>query len=722
MLVVKRNFPLDSIHSGAMLGNGRTGVTLWGSGNRLHVTVGCADLWDHRGGMEWTPQQNFQAVRVALEAGDRDRICQIFSSNRPGPVKRPSLIPAGRISITLPKDAMLLRYEQVLENGLTRIVYSLNGKEKKLLFHADMSMHDVLVCDGLTDDTALTLLPAWDLCKGDYARFELCEHNTLAERGFPAPLKMTFRKGAGFIQPMPADPSFALFYRRDRHGFSLGFRRGVSDLPGEAEKLQGFAAVRNHARKWWNRYWQDIPSVSCGDPDMDEIYWHGLYKYGIMTNPDGVVPGLQGPWLEDDRLPPWQGDYHFNINVQMCHMPGFKAGKFANLRRLFDLVLSWKEKLRSNARCFAGIENGYMLPHAVDDRGVCMGSFWSGTIDHACAAWIAMMMFDYCDYTGDIEYLRTQVYDFMLGVLHVYETMLETGPDGVPALPVSVSPEYRGSEIDAWGRNASFQLAAVHRLVRNLIRAAELLGSKPEKHWLEIERKLPQASICRGEIAIWDGLLLEESHRHHSHLAGICPFDIYDPLSEEWKTIIDPTLERWVKRGMGEWDGWCMSWAAQIHTRLGNGDMARLLLKIWKDYFTTPGGGSLHDGLYKGFTIYSAFRSEIMQMDGCMGAVNAIQDQFLFSREGILRVFFGIPHRLRDIGFSGMYAPGGLRIGGRIGNDGTIRLTAGASRNVRLRIQTRTSRVFECAMKAGESLDLIQKGEYLVPCDSCIPQ
>ena len=38
------------------------------------------------------------------------------------------------------------------------------------------------------------------------------------------------------------------------------------------------------------------------------------------------------------------------------------------------------------------------------------------------------------------------------------------------------------------------------------------------------------------------------------------------------------------------------------------------------------------------------------------------------------------------------------------------------------RRQYRTSRVFECAMKAGESLDLIQKGEYLVPCDSCIPQ
>ena len=106
-----------------------------------------------------------------------------------------------------------------------------------------------------------------------------------------------------------------------------------------------------------------------------------------------------------------------------------------------------------------------------------------------------------------------------------------------------------------------------------------------------------------------------------------------------------------------------------------------------------------------------------MQMDGCMGTVNAIQDRFLFSSDGVLRVFFGFGKRIRNIAFSRMFAPGGLRISGRIENDGMIRLTAEASRDVTLRIQTPTSPVFERRMTAGEKLDLIQPEDILIPED-----
>lgn len=716
MLTVKHDFPLDSIQSGAMLGNGKTGVTIWGAGNQLNITLGCADLWDHRGGMEWTQQQTFENVRAALESGNEARMKELFAPNQTGTISRPSLIPVGRLAITLPKSAVLLRYEQELEHGLTRIIYDVgNGWEKSLLFYPDMTMHSVLAAFGFDSKFSFKLISSWELCQNRYAQFKLSEHDQLAERGFTSPTKQAGQGWEGFIQPMPADPSFAMFYRRGTNSFTLGFECGITDLENAAENLEKFETVKIAAKEWWTEYWKDTPSVSSGDPDIDELYWHGLYKYGIMTNPGGAVPGLQGPWIEDDRLPPWQGDYHFNINIQMCHMPGYKAGKFANLRQLFDLVLSWKEILRRNARFFAGIDNGYLLPHAVDDRCVCMGSFWSGTIDHACSAWIAMMMFDYCDYTGDFDYLKNQVYDFMLGVWRVYEVMLETGPDGTLSLPVSVSPEYRGSAIDAWGRNASFQLAAIHRLLRNLIRGAEILGLEPENRWLEIERKLPCASICNGEIAVWDGLLLEESHRHHSHLAALCPFDVIDPLSEEWRKIISTSIDRWVKKGMGQWTGWCMSWASQIHTRIGNGETAGLLLRIWKEMFTNPGGGSLHDSHSRGFTVFANIRGEIMQMDGSMGTVNAIQDRFLFSCNGVLRVFFGFGKRTRNIAFSRMFAPGGLRISGRIEKDGMIRLTAEASRDVTLRIQTPTSPVFEHRMTAGEKLDLIQSENILIP-------
>jgi hypothetical protein len=69
------------------------------------------------------------------------------------------------------------------------------------------------------------------------------------------------------------------------------------------------------------------------------------------------------------------------------------------------MIWSWRETLRQNARYFVGIDD-VMLPHAVDDRCVIIGCFWSGTIDHGCTAWVGKMMYDYWRYSGDREFLR----------------------------------------------------------------------------------------------------------------------------------------------------------------------------------------------------------------------------------------------------------------------------------------------------------------------------
>lgn len=721
MLTVKRNFPLPRIQTGALTGNGKTGEMIWGSGNVLNVTLGCADLWDHRGGMEWTDKQNYKDIRCALEKRDITTIRKLFAPREDGAVHRPSLVPVGRLVITLPDGAELLRYEQTLQQGRTRIYYTLNAREKYLDFYADMTMQDAVACSGL-ENCVLQLKSSWKLFRGvDYRATLLSEHNSLEERGFAPVQEYQFEQSGFFIQPMPVDPAFAMLYRREGDCAVVSFYRGLTtEEDVKSQKTHSFEEIRNNAELWWAEYWKEIPVITHDDPAMEELYWHGLYKYGIMTNPAGITPGLQGPWIEDDRLPPWQGDYHFNINVQLCNLPGLRSGKFAHLRKLFDMVFSWRDKLRNNARCFTGIDDGYMLPHAVDDHALCMGKFWPGTIDHGCSAWIAMMMFDYCDYSGDIEYLRNDVYDFMKGVMKVFECMLEFREDGSLCLPVSISPEYRGSDIDAWGSNSSFQLAALHRLAENLIKASVILEEKADPFWHIVREKLPEASVLDGEIGLWDGLLLEESHRHHSHLGGLCPFDIIDPEAPRWKKIIDKTLEHWVNLGMGGWTGWCMPWASQIFTRLGNGDMANLILNIWKTNFTNEGGGSLHDGWFKGFSIWADIRGEVMQMDGGMGAVTAIQEQFLHTQNGILRAFYGTPSHGRHLTFDHMFASGGFRVSGKkvFGEKPSLKITA--TRDQTLKIQMPGTALFEKEMKKGETICLIREKDVLIPANLMI--
>jgi hypothetical protein len=282
------------------------------------------------------------------------------------------------------------------------------------------------------------------------------------------------------------------------------------------------------------------------------------------------------------------------------------------------------------------------------------------------------MMYRTYLYSGDTAFLRETAYPFMVGAMRVYEEILEREESGW-VLPVSVSPEYRGSAINAWGRNASFQLACIHYLCESLQAAAQVLGETPRPIWQEIQAGLPRAALHglegQRQIALWEGTPLEESHRHHSHLAGICPFDTLDLDDPDWQGIYEASLRNWVYKGMGMWSGWCVPWASMIHTRFGNADMAELLLEIWERVYTNEGHGTLHDCNFAGFTLIGTPRittgerpPEKMQMDAGMGATAAIMELMLHTRRGIHYVFAGAPRRWRRVAFEGMRTEGAFLV------------------------------------------------------------
>ena len=447
---------------------------------------------------------------------------------------------------------------------------------------------------------------------------------------------------------------------------------------------KGISSFCELSKNWWKNYWKTIPTVNIPNKNLTFIYYYGLYKFAGLTNPVGTAATLQGPWIEDYQLPPWSSDYHFNINVQMCYWPAYKANKLEHLIPLFDLVWSWRDKLRENAKLFINIDDGFMLPHAVDDRCTCMGGFWPGVIDHACTAWIAQMMFDYCRYSGNTEYLAEVAYPFMKGAMRVYEAMLEKNGENYE-LPVSVSPEYRGDSMNAWGKNASFQLASIHRLCENLLTAAKLLEEQPSPIWNDILINLPKFCCIyeneRKKIALWEKTDLEESHRHHSHLGAICPFDSIDIYDKNLGSIISDTITHWIRQGMGMWTGWCVPWASMLHSRLGQGDCAELLLEIWERVYTNEGYGTLHDCNFPGITTMgphefnsSATKNEIMQIEAGMGAIVAVQDMLMHFKRNICYILYGIPARWDNVSFSNMLAAGGFLISADMKNGKIVKI------------------------------------------------
>lgn len=173
-----------------------------------------------------------------------------------------------------------------------------------------------------------------------------------------------------------------------------------------------------------------------------------------------------------------------------------------------------------------------------------------------------------------------------------------------------------------------------------------MLGETPDPRWLDVKRRLPGYGValdgeCRkGEmIGVHDGLAIRMSHRHHSHLAGLVPFDTID-IRENAQVV--RTSMWWLGwQGPGLWAGWSYPWASMIYTHVGEPAAAYWALKSWRFNFVNPGHGSRHNHYYYGLSIMGRdpmtrngdyVGNETMQMDGQMAATAAVQDMMVHER------------------------------------------------------------------------------------------
>lgn len=731
-------FPLPRPHTGMLLGDAIVGAMIWGNNGVLRVTLGRSDWWDHRGGLHWGEQQSYANIRRCLEANDKAGLQALFAETPRGAGQpaRPSLLPVGRFEIDLGPKAELLTGQLNTRTGVAEVHLRIGSRKHVIRLTMDMSRPVIAIrLPAGQVDAVVRAIPAWDVPTA---------REQLEAISFSPPERIDARGLVGWVQPTPADRSCCALARRDGRDLLLtaelaentqAARKAAEKLLAQAARGDAYAGAAARAQTWWAQYLAHTPDIDIPHETLAKLHEYGLYKFAGLTQPKGYPAGLQGPWIEDYRLPPWSGDYHFNINVQMCYWPAYAANRLGHLQPLWDLIFSWEPVLRHNAKAFLGIDDGLMLPHAVDDRCTCMGGFWTGSIDHGCTAWIAQMMYRHYLFTGDETFLRDRAYPFMYGAMRVYEEMLERQGDSF-VLPVSVSPEYRGAAMNAWGRNASFQLACIHRLCEDLQAASRTLGLEPRPIWSEIAAKLPKACLGKNDsdkirIFLWEGTNLQESHRHHSHLAGLVPFDIIDWEDPAWRDIVNESLREWVFRGPGMWSGWCIPWASMLHSRVGNGAMAATLLELGERFFTNEGHGTLHDAGEPGLTLmgrgpldHNPPRLETMQMDLGMCMVVAVQEMLLHCKRGVHHVFRGVPRDWKTASFQNMLTEGGFLVSAkrRSGRTASVRVTAQRAGVFRLanpfgdqaavivgRKKTRlTGSILEIPLRKGQSAEIGQ--------------
>ena len=317
-------------------------------------------------------------------------------------------------------------------------------------------------------------------------------------------------------------------------------------------------------------------------------------------------------------------------------------------------------------------------------------------IDHGSTAWVAQMAWLHYRYSMDRTILENYAWPLLKGAFEGYWAMLEKVKDKSGktrfSIPVSVSPEFRGSRMDAWGRDASFQLAALHMLVNILPDAANLMGESADPRWNEVAENLPQYTLIYGprtlewpeyesqRIALWEGMDLVESHRHHSHLAAIYPFSTIDPLASEHKNIVENSIYHWRREGPGAWSGWCVPWASILFARTDNPEAAVSYLHLWNQNFTNKGRGTLHNSDFPGITTISGPSwekhpeiplREVMQLDAGFGALNAVFELLVQNRQGLIHVLPSLHRDWKNLEFNGILTEGAFLVGATV-EDGNI--------------------------------------------------
>ena len=740
--VLTWDFPLKRTHTGILLGNGVQGLMVWGYNNQLNITIGRAGFWDHRGGNDFASRTTYEQVKELLYNQDQDGLTEAFRVDDPDPgmPQRPQQIGGGRLEIHLPESYNLTDGSLNTSNGEIKITcQSNNGTNQYIIIRQDIysELAWITLPETIKENIRINLIPSWKYVG-----------NILEKVGVAPPEEWKQDDRGGFVQNLPEDDPLAIAYQRTGSEVIIGSALEVNARKAVLNLVESFHMdeIIEVSDTWWKGFWEDVPRIILPDPVLQEIVDYGQYKLAITTPPHGLACSLQGPFNEEYRIPPWSNDYHFNINIEMIYWPLLASNRLDHLNPIWDLIQSWWPILKYNGEKFFERPGALMLPHAVDDRCKVVGTFWTGTIDHACTAWMAQLAWMHYRFSMDEQILKDMAWPLLVGAFEGYWAMLEESTDESGnvrlSLPVSVSPEFKGSRMDAWGRDASFQLAALHMVAENITEAAKLLGEDRDPRWQRVMDELPEYTLIRASrtlespenqvdrIALWEGMDLIESHRHHSYLSGIWPFMTYDPLDPAHGKVINNTLDNWVLKGPGLWSGWCVPWASIIHARVNNTRAAIEWLHWWNQNFTNEGRGTLHNAAFKGtslinspdYSLYEPGRrhGEIMQLDAGFGALSAVYELLVQNRQGILHVLPEIPFKWQELSFRGILTEGAFLVSamveeGKVNSitvrcqaDGQLRLAHGFGDSYTVNGQQTTGDIFERECKSGDVLEFLR--------------